>query len=48
MEIGAVVQRHKLALLRDGYVEQLGNQNLVNRCVVVEGAKIINQKLPRG
>ena len=48
MEIGVVVQRHKLALLRDGYVEQLRKQNLVNRYAVIEGVKIINQKLPRG
>ena len=48
MEIGVVVQRHKLALLRDGYVEQLRKQNLVNRRDFVENAKIINQKLPRG
>ena len=48
METVEVVQRHKPALLRDGYVEQLGNQNLVNRCVVTENAKIIRQKLLRG
>ena len=31
MEIGAIGQSHKLALLQDVYVAQLRKQNLVNR-----------------
>jgi len=33
MEIGAIGQTQKPALLQDGYVAQLGNQKLVNRRV---------------
>jgi len=42
MEIGAIGQSHKPALLQDGYVAQLGNQNLVNRPWLIESRKIIN------
>ena len=46
MEILLNVQRHKPALLRARYREQLGNQDLVNRPVFLENGKIISQKLP--
>ena len=36
MEIGAIGQSHKPALLQDGYVAQLRKQNLVNRWWLLE------------
>ena len=48
MEIEAIGQSHKPALLQDGYVAQLRKQNLVNRRDFIENAKIISQKLLRG
>ena len=48
MEIEAIVQRHKPALLQDSYVAQLRKQNLVNRLIFIENEKIISQKLLRG
>ena len=48
MEIGAIGQTHKPALLQDGYVAQLRKQKLVNRRDFIENAKIISQKLLRG
>ncbi len=48
MEIGAIGQTHKPALLQDGYVAQLRKQNLVNRLIFIENEKIISQKLLRG
>ena len=48
MEIEAIGQSHKLALLQDGYVAQLRKQNLVNRLIFIENEKIISQKLLRG
>jgi len=41
MEIGVIGQSQKPALLRDGYVEQLRKQNLVNRLRLIESEKII-------
>ena len=48
MEIEAIGQSHKPALLQDGYVAQLRKQNLVNRLIFIENEKIISQKLLRG
>jgi len=59
MEIGAIGQSHKPALLQGGYAAQLREQNLVNRqraplenfsngVKLLEPLKIINQKLLRG
>jgi len=59
MEIGAIGQSHKPALLQGGYAAQLRKQNLVNRqraplenfsngVKLLEPLKIINQKLLRG
>ena len=48
MEIEAIGQSQKPALLQDGYVAQLRKQNLVNRLIFIENEKIISQKLLRG
>ena len=48
MEIEAIGQSHKPALLQDGYVAQLRKQNLVNRPWFIESGEIIRQKFPRG
>jgi len=48
MEIEAIGQSHKPALLQGSYVAQLRKQDLVNRLVFIENEKIISQKLLRG
>ena len=41
METGVIVQKHKLALLQDGYVAQFRKKNLVNRPWFIGPGEII-------